>query len=75
MVAGEIKDEGEAEGAVPVTPPSGPKKRIPGLAPEVRAQIGRKLMAAYDDVLQQPVPDRFLLLLDQLDAAEKPANS
>ena len=49
------------------------KKRVPGLAREIQAQIGRKLMAAYDDVLQQPVPDRFLLLLEELD--RKPGDS
>ena len=29
--------------------------------------IGRHLKAIYDDVLQQPIPDRFLDLLNQLD--------
>ena len=28
--------------------------------------IGRHLKAIYDDVLQQPIPDRFLDLLNQL---------
>ena len=46
------------------------KKRIPALAPEIRAQIGRKLMAVYEDVLHQPVPDRFLALLDELDQTD-----
>lgn len=41
---------------------------VPALAADIQAQIGRKLMAVYDDVLQQPVPDRFRLLLEQLDA-------
>ena len=30
--------------------------------------IGRQLKAVYDDVLNQPVPDRFLDLLRQLDS-------
>lgn len=38
------------------------------LAPEIQAQIGSRLMAACDDVLHQSVPERFRLLLDQLDA-------
>lgn len=29
--------------------------------------IGRQLRAVYDDVVQQPVPDRFLELMKQLD--------
>ena len=39
------------------------------LTPHVQEQIGRRLAAAYDEVLRQPVPERFLLLLDQLDQA------
>ena len=42
---------------------------IHALAPHVQEQIGRRLAAAYDEVLRQPVPERFLLLLDQLDQA------
>jgi hypothetical protein len=42
---------------------------IYALAPHVQEQIGRRLSAAYDEVLRQPIPDRFLLLLDQLDQA------
>lgn len=43
-------------------------KAMRGLSPDIQAQIGRKLTAVYDAVLQQPVPDRFRLLLEQLDA-------
>ncbi|WP_082536928.1 MULTISPECIES: NepR family anti-sigma factor [unclassified Aureimonas] len=32
--------------------------------------IGKKLKAYYDDFASEPVPDRFLSLLDALDAAE-----
>ena len=39
------------------------------LAPHVQEQIGRRLAAAYDEILRQPIPDRFLRLLDQLDQA------
>jgi hypothetical protein len=42
---------------------------VHALAPHVQEQIGRRLAAAYDEVLRQPVPERFLLLLDQLDQA------
>tara|TARA_R110002020_G_scaffold22460_2_gene75926 strand:+ start:1093 stop:1311 length:219 start_codon:yes stop_codon:yes gene_type:complete len=34
------------------------------------AAIGKQLKAYYDDVASEPVPDRFLSLLDALDEAE-----
>ncbi|MEF2550816.1 NepR family anti-sigma factor [Aurantimonas sp. A2-1-M11] len=36
----------------------------------VQSAIGKRLKAYYDDVASEPVPDRFLSLLDALDAAE-----
>ena len=38
-----------------------------------QAAIGKRLKAYYDDVASEPVPDRFLSLLDALDAAESAA--
>lgn len=35
---------------------------------DMQAHIGRQLRAMYDTVVSQPVPDRFLELLNQLDA-------
>ena len=35
---------------------------------DVHAYIGRQLRAVYDDVAKQPVPDRFLELMKQLDS-------
>jgi hypothetical protein len=35
---------------------------------EVSDQIGRQLRSVYNDILAQPVPDRFLDLLKDLDA-------
>ena len=43
--------------------------REDALAPHVQEQIGRRLAAAYDEILRQPIPERFLRLLDQLDQA------
>jgi Anti-sigma factor NepR len=40
------------------------------LAPHVQEQIGRRLAAVYDEILRQPIPERFLRLLDQLDQAQ-----
>jgi hypothetical protein len=38
---------------------------------DVQAHIGRQLRAGYVDILNQPVPDRFLELLAQLDQREE----
>ena len=40
-----------------------PKKR----AANVKDHIGRQLRALYNEVASQPVPDRFMELLDRLD--------
>jgi len=56
---------------IPAAPP--PSGDV-ALEPELQAFIGRQLRAAYDEVLNEPVPDRFLELLSQLeqDGASKP---
>ena len=41
--------------------------------PDVSDQIGRQLRTVYNDVLAQPVPDRFLDLLKDLDTLAVPA--
>lgn len=61
----------------PKTPIDGPER--PSLPPHIQGQIGKRLAAMYDEILQQPVPDRFRLLLDQLDrdsaeTAREPSN-
>jgi hypothetical protein len=38
----------------------------------VQAQIGRLLRDVFADVADEPVPDRFVTLLAQLEAKEKP---
>ena len=42
------------------------------LKPEMQGKLGDKLKEAYADVLNEPVPDRFLDLLAQLDAKGVP---
>jgi hypothetical protein len=37
------------------------------LDPELQAHIGRQLRTVYDGVLNEPVPDRFLKLLEALE--------
>lgn len=52
----------QADGASPPRPTP-----QPALQPQVQDHIGRQLRALYDDVLSQPVPDRFKELMDRLD--------
>jgi hypothetical protein len=40
----------------------------------VQGHIGRQLRALYDDVLSQPIPDRFLDLLRKLDEGSAPGD-
>lgn len=42
---------------------------------DVQAHIGRQLRAGYVDILNQPVPDRFLELLAELDQREADTRS
>lgn len=63
-----------AEGRVETSsqgPPEWPlprsSRRDHALDPTIQAHLGRRLKAVYDDVLRQPVPDRFVELLTQLD--------
>lgn len=44
----------------------------PSLPSAIQDHIGRQLRAAYEDVLKEPVPDRFLALLQQLDQPAPP---
>jgi hypothetical protein len=45
------------------------------LDPRVQESIGRSLKAHYDDIVNTPVPDKFLVLLAQLEAQEERAAS
>jgi hypothetical protein len=59
--------------------PVGPKKKMlsannsgrGGLTREVQAKIGPQLRSIYNDVVDQGVPDRFVELLNKMDAATK----
>ena len=46
----------------------------PVLDPKVQESIGRSLKAHYDDIVNAPVPDKFLVLLAQLEATELSAS-
>jgi hypothetical protein len=49
------------------TPPVYPSAGEAAMEPELQAFIGRQLQATYDEVLNEPVPDRFLELLRKLE--------
>jgi len=38
---------------------------------EVQMQIGARLAKSYDDLTREPPPDRFRILLDQLDRSAR----
>lgn len=38
---------------------------------ELQGQIGKKLREAYSELVAEPVPDRFIELLQQLKAKER----
>ena len=39
--------------------------------PRIQREIGKHLRAHYDDVINEPVPDRFIELLQQLEQSVK----
>jgi len=47
----------------------------PKLDSTSQKRIGDQLRAMYDELVQQPVPDRFKLLLEQLDKKDKETSS
>jgi hypothetical protein len=42
----------------------------PALEPKLQAHIGRQLRQLYDQMVSEPVPDRFKALLDRLEGLE-----
>ncbi|MEN0040272.1 MAG: NepR family anti-sigma factor [Pseudomonadota bacterium] len=42
-------------------------KPKPVLEAKVQAELGKKLQQVYSDIISEPVPDRFLNLLEQLE--------
>lgn len=63
-----------SEAEIMALPPARTRKAS-GPAPEIFNQIGQRLRNVYNDVLTQSVPDRFVDLLQLLEAgAPAPAN-
>ena len=44
-----------------------PKGATSGIDPRIQREIGKHLRAHYDTVLSEPVPDKFIELLQQLE--------
>jgi hypothetical protein len=64
---------GGGEKVLPKSVPDGDDAALPPkLDRQVQARIGEQLRSMYDDLLRQPVPDRFSELLNKLDSSEKP---
>lgn len=55
--------------------PSEPQDGEATPAPELQAEIGVRLKAYYDTITREPVPDRFVELLGQLDAIDAPPSA
>lgn len=51
-------------------PAANPPDDRHGMSPDLQAHIGRHLRALFDEVAQEPVPDRFLQLLKDLEKNE-----
>lgn len=52
----------------PATTMVPPEKEGPTVSADMQVLIGRQLRAVYDDIATQPVPNRFVELLQQLDS-------
>ena len=39
--------------------------------PAIETELGKKMRAMYDDLVNQPIPERFVELLEQLDRARE----
>jgi Anti-sigma factor NepR len=44
---------------------------VPKLSGEVRSILGKRLRAVYAALVREPVPERFLKLLETLEATER----
>ncbi|MGA3302562.1 MAG: NepR family anti-sigma factor [Methylovirgula sp.] len=69
---GNVVEETAPGGDVAIIPP---RSRKASAKPEIVAQIGQQLIRVYKDVVDQPVPDRFLELLQALEQGATPASA
>ena len=71
---GSAKAAGQSDTALPTSnvDPGAPERDAGGrdvqpVSTDMQAFIGRQLRAVFDDIAKQPVPDRFLELMRQLE--------
>ena len=62
-----LKEPGVLEDLLNVTGDPGPEPTLP---PHVATFLGEQLQAFYSHLMSEPVPDRFVQLLAQLDGIE-----
>jgi len=55
------------EGKKMRTAVQGVSGREPAIDPKVQQAIGKRLRAVYDDVINEPIPDKFMELLAKLE--------
>jgi len=61
-------------GMKPQPPAKAPQEQAPRqgmIERSLQAQLGRQLQVIFSDVAEEPVPDRFVKLLEELEAREK----
>ncbi len=68
----EMSTAKEARTPAPVNALATARGRKTAPKPEIIDQIGLRLRGVYNDVLMQPIPDRFIDLLSQLEAGAPP---
>lgn len=64
-------DRAKSERRTEEREPGGPAHRDTGLTEEASRRIGDELKAFYDGLVSEPLPDRFVQLLQQLEKREK----
>jgi len=53
------------------SPEMGDEEPRKGLSDKAQREIGKQLKALFDEVVNEPVPDRFTRLLDELDLQDR----
>jgi hypothetical protein len=56
---------------LPPPSPKRPQRSLFARSSSVEVEIGKKMRAMYDGLLEQPIPDRFVQLLKQIDLAQE----
>lgn len=53
-------------------PRIGAEESRKGLSDKAQREIGKQLKALFDEVVNEPIPDRFTRLLEELDSQDRP---